>query len=124
MCKRWDGIRTYFSIDEDDLFDVMDIVIHIKARYYHLGIALKLRLSELRAIQSTYERHADQALSEVVVLWLQQKYNFEKFGPPTWRQLVIAIDSEAGGDSHALAKKVASKYSSGKHTTTPMSVII
>ena len=98
----------------------MDKVVHLKARYYQLGIALKLRLSDLRAIQSTHEHRADQALSEVVVLWLQQKYNVEKFGPPTWQQLVMAIDSEAGGDNHALAKEIASKYPSGKHTTTPV----
>ena len=40
-------------LDEDDLFDVMDKVIHLKARYYHLGIALKLRLGDLRTVKST-----------------------------------------------------------------------
>lgn len=98
----------------------MDQVISVKARYYQLGIALKLRLSDLRAIQSAHERRADQALSEVVILWLQQQYKVEKFGPPTWQQLVKAVDSEAGGDNHALAKKIALKYPSGKYSAAPM----
>ena len=47
------------------------------------------------------------------VTWLQGSYNVQKFGPPTWRMLVKAVDSPAGGNDHNLAKKIASNHPVG-----------
>lgn len=37
-----------------------------------------------------------------------QEYNVERFDPPTWRKLVIAVDDLAGGNVQELSKKNAS----------------
>ena len=108
-----DDCVTFFSVDEDDLFEVLENVTHLKACFHQLGIALKLKPKELASVYSQFSQDHKRALTEVLTLWLQQAYNVEKFGVPTWRKLVEAVDSEAGGDNHALAVKIASKYPSG-----------
>ena len=58
---------------------------------------------------------ADQAFGaiDVLLLWLLQKYKVEKFGPPTWRMLVEAVDKKTGGNNHELAKEIASNHPTG-----------
>ena len=77
-----------------------------------LGLASSLNCSwsALRAILDAYpsESDAECALNDMLLLWLCQKYNVEKFGPPTWRGLVKAVDKKTGGNNHQLAKKIAS----------------
>ena len=82
----------------------------IKARYYQLGIALGLPPGELEAIQQTHSHNVAQALTQVLLTWLRQRYNVEKFGRPTWQRLREAVDSPAGGENHALAEKITEKH--------------
>ena len=82
----------------------------IKAGYYQLGIELGLRPGELQAIQQTCSQNVAQALTQVLLTWLRQLYNVEKYGPPTWRRLVEAVDSPAGGNNHALAKQITERH--------------
>jgi hypothetical protein len=55
----------------------------------------------------------DQALKDVLLLWLNQEYKVERFGPPTWRMLVEAVDKKTGGNNHELAKEIASNHPIG-----------
>ena len=100
-------------VGEDDLTDVLEAVVPIQSAYYALGRSLRLRTADLRSILEVYpnESDAEQALYDILELWLQQKYNVERFGPPTWRMLVEAVDRKAGGNNHELAKKIASDHS-------------
>ena len=82
----------------------------IKAGYYQLGIELGLRPGEMEAIQQAHSQNVAQALIQVLLAWLKQLYNVEKYGPPTWRRLVEAVDSPSGGNNHALAVGIASKH--------------
>ena len=99
-------------IEEDDLVDIMGEVLSLKTIYYSLGRSLRLLTDDLKAIREAYpsESDAEQALEDVLLLWLRQKYNVEKFGPPTWRMLVEAVDKKAGGNNHDLAKEIASNH--------------
>ena len=90
----------------------MEEIESLQSVYYPLGQSLRLDIDELKAIRDT-SPNADQALEEVILLWLKKKYNVEKYGPPTWRMLVEAVDRKRGGNNHELAKKIASKYPSG-----------
>ena len=54
-----------------------------------------------------------QALSEMLQVWLRHSYGIDKYGAPTWQRLVEAVDDEAGGNNHALAKKIASNHPAG-----------
>ena len=90
----------------------MKEIIQVKAHYKAFGIILGLSYAQLESIQKTPLCIVDigTALTEVVLTWLRQKYNTVRFGPPTWRKLVEAIDSEAGGDNHSLAKEIAARH--------------
>ena len=100
---------------EDDLADIMEEVFTIKSMYFALGRSLRLKSADLEAIHKKYESDADRALNDVLLLWLAQHYNVEKFGPPTWRMLVEAVDKKSGGNDHELAKEIASNHQGGIH---------
>ena len=102
----------YKFVDEDDLTYVIEEVISIQSLYYSVGRSLGLRISDLKSIRDGYPSPSDsgQALEDVLLLWLDQKYNVERFGPPTWRMLVEAVDKKTGGNNHELAKEIASRH--------------
>ena len=85
----------------------MDEIRSIRATYYSIGVALRLRSSDLKAIRQEHSGDDQQALTETLLLWLNQKYNVAKYGEPTWRMLVEAVDRESGGNDHELAKQIA-----------------
>ena len=93
----------------------MEEVLSLKSAYYSLGRSLRLQTVDLRAIRKAYPNESDTelALEDVLLLWLRQKYNVERFGPPTWRMLVEAVDNKAGGNNHDLAKEIASNHPAG-----------
>ena len=100
------------AVDKDNLSDIMEEVVSIRSAFYSFGRSLKLKFDDLRAIREAYLKDSDVeiALENVLVLWLDQKYDVESHGPPCWRALVKAVDSEAGGKNHELAVKIASKH--------------
>ena len=82
-----------------------------KASYYALGRGLGIPDGELKAVQTQHHiTNLDSALNDVLLLWLRQRYNTERFGPPTWRMLVKAVENRAGLNDHALAHKIAQKH--------------
>ena len=107
-------MNNYF-IDADDLAVVMEEVASLKSLYYSLGRALKLKISDLRAICDAYpsDSDAERALEDVLLLWLNQKYNVERYGRPTWKMLVEALDMKSGGNDHELAERIASRHPAG-----------
>ena len=101
--------------------DVLEEVLSIKAVYFPLGECLRLSSYDLKAIREAYpdDSLADQALKDVLLLWLNQKYKVERFGPPTWRMLVEAVNKKTGGNNLELAKEVASKHPTGSCDAHP-----
>ena len=87
----------------------------VKTVYFPLGECLRLQTPDLKAVREAYrnESMADQALKDVLLLWLDQKYRVDKYGPPTWRMLVEAVDKRTGGNNHELAKEIASNHPKG-----------
>ena len=100
--------------DEDNLFEVMNEISSLEARYYNIGMGLRLSMNDLDSIEESFHQNLSKALRKVVAAWLKKKYNTQKFGPPTWRMLVIAVDSPAGGNDHNLAKKIADNHPVGQ----------
>ena len=84
----------------------------MKSDFFPLGQTLQLQTSDLESIRTAYpsESEAEQALNDTVKLWLQRKYDVERFGRPTWRMLVQAVDHRTGGNNPELAKKIASDH--------------
>ena len=90
----------------------MEEVVSIQSTYFQLGRMLRLRDHDLKVIREAYTNEVD-ALNDVLLLWLDQKYNVERFGPPTWRMLAEAVDKKTGGNNHYLAKEIASNHPAG-----------
>ena len=112
----FDGLSVIFCfLDEDDLSKIIDEIHTIQSRYYNLGRSLNLKIQDLRKIRDNNPRESD-ALEDVLLLWLEQKYNVAKHGPPTWRMLVEAASNKSGGDDHELANKIASNHPAGIKT--------
>lgn len=61
------------------------------------------------SIQADNEDSAAR-LRSVITVWLKRNYNVEKFGEPTWQQLVDAVRDPAGGANMALAREIAKRH--------------
>jgi hypothetical protein len=101
-------------IDEDDLSIIIKEIQPIESRYYNLGRSLNLKIADLRKVRDENLSETD-ALEDVLLLWLNKKYDEKKYGPPTWRMLVEAVNKRTGGDNHELAKQIALNHSAGIH---------
>ena len=100
----------YFS-GEEDIQEIIATVVQIRTRYKAFGMMLGLSCTELEAIEmSITPFNVGEALRRVILTWLRQEYDVKKFGHPTWRRIVEAMDHEAGGNNHALAKAVATDH--------------
>ena len=107
-----------YNIDEGDLSNIIEEIMPIKSRFYHLGRSLNLKISRLRKIRDGDTQSSDSdALEDVLLLWLNQEYDVEKHGPPTWKMLVEAVNKETGGGNHELAKQIAAKHPAGTGNT-------
>ena len=95
---------------EENALDVKEETVTLAARFYPLGIALGLPSSELDKIRQNYPRDCDEGLSQVIIAWLKQSYDMNKHGHPSWKKLVEAVSSEAGGQNPALARKIAATH--------------
>lgn len=77
---------------------------------------MRLRSDKLETIHKRYPDHdTEQALNDVLLLWLNKQYNVERFGPPTWRMLVEAVNKKSGGNNYELAKQIASNHPAGRY---------
>ena len=95
----------------------MEEVLDTKSMCFALGRSLRLRNDDIRAVRKDYPNESDheQALNDVLlrILWLKKEYNVERFGPPTWRMLVEAINKKTGGNNQELAKQIALNHPAG-----------
>ena len=96
--------------------NVLKAVLPMKSVYFSLGQCLGLPIAVLESIGKA-ESDTERALYETLKLWLQQKYDAERFGLPTWRMLVEAVDQEAGGNNNELAKEIASNHRTSRKST-------
>ena len=73
-------------------------------------LALGLLPSDQSTIEAAHPGNPHGCLRAVVDKWLQKGYDFEQYGPPTWRMLVEAVGDPAGGNNNALAEAIAKKH--------------
>ena len=100
----------------DDVFDVKNELITVAARWRDVGIALRLKYDTLNSIEIKCNNDPSRCLELMVEELLKRNYNVRKFGEPTWKKLVVAVNSPAGGANAALAKDIAGKHQAGgKH---------
>ena len=95
--------------DEAYLTRVADATSVVCWRWFSLCCVLGLSASLLLTVER--ENSSDMAKLHVgLTHWLQRNYNTEKYGPPTWRKLVMAVDSTSGRNNYSLALKIAKQH--------------
>jgi len=98
------------TVDEDDIFEILDELKDVKAQCYNIAIRLKLKPNIVEEIRKEKLDDAE-ALMKVINSWLIKKlYNTEKFGAPTWRAVVEAVEHSGGGNHRALAIEIAKRH--------------
>ena len=99
----------YSSADIDDLFEVQSELTDMAHKWRGLGKALGLRLPVLDKIEAD-RQDSESRLEQVLSQWLQQAYNTDRFGSPSWKLLVSAVAHPIGGNSPALAQQIAHRH--------------
>ena len=94
----------------DDLVDVVEEVIDVAAKWKSLGVALRLKAADLDTISSKDHTDPTECLSDMLLAWLQQRYDSKRFGQPSWRMLCQAISKPAGGNYPALGRRIAQRH--------------
>ena len=92
---------------EEHLRDILHEVVSIKCMYWQLGLELGLPPGELNSIQMTCNNNTNRALTDMLLFWLKQCHDA---GTPTWRRLVEAVNSPAGGNNPSLAMTIANNH--------------
>ena len=92
---------------EENAVDVKKATVSLASRFHSFGMVLGLKTSELDTIREDFPHNSDQSLSRVIDTWLKQRYDVSRHGHPSWKKLVEAVASEAGGKNPALAMKIA-----------------
>ena len=87
----------------DDLATVLDAIWDARARWYHIGLELRLRASTLDIINRNIHNDED-CFRDMLAQWLTQIGS-----PPTWSALAAALRSRAVGFGY-LAEQVESEY--------------
>ena len=116
-----------FTSGVDDLYDVKKELNTVSAKWYDIGIALRLDPNILTGIQ-TKSGDPSTCLCSVLTEWLKWNYKVKKFGEPTWRWVVDAVGDPAGGAHMALARDIARRHkprtaSGGCAIVTPPGII-
>ena len=95
----------------DDLYDVYEEVYTLAAKWLDVSFALKLPLFQVETIRKGVQGNdCNHCLRMVLCKWLQKSYNYDKYGPPSWRMLVKVVGDPFGGNNCALAETIATKH--------------
>ena len=96
----------------DDLSEVRGALYQVCAKWYDIGIELKLSVGTLNAIREDLPRVAD-CLRETCTHWLK------RIDPrPSWEALTKALESPPVGEGH-LAQQLRDKYCRGGEEAIP-----
>jgi len=91
----------------EDLSDVRGALFEARAKWYDIGIELKLSIGTLNTIREDFPQAAD-CLREMCINWLK------RINPsPSWAALAKALESPPVGEGH-LAQQLRDKYCRGR----------
>ena len=82
----------------------------VAAKFHSFGCALGLHSATFDKICKDNLCGSEAALGQVIDAWLAQQYDTERFGEPSWRRLVSAVASPAGGNNASLALEIAEDH--------------
>ena len=91
----------------EDLIEVRGALFDARAKWFDIGIELKLPVGTLQTVREDFP-HAADCLREMCIIWL--KRNDPR---PSWVALVKVLESLPVGEGH-LAQQLRDKYCPGK----------
>ena len=95
----------------EDLSEVRGALFEARAKWYDIGIELKLSIGTLNTIREDFPQAAD-GLREMCINWLKC------IDPsPSWAALAKALESPPVGEGH-LAQQLRDKYCRGREEIT------
>ena len=87
------------------LATVVNELHEVRAKWYHLGVQLNMRPSDLDAIRAQFMNKPDDCLLEMLSVWLTRTDP----SPPSWERVVDALSSRSIGENEA-AERLQSIY--------------
>ena len=89
----------------NDLATVVNELHEVRVKWYHLGVQLNMRPSDIDPIQRQYMNNCDDCLLKMLSLWLTKTTS----SPPSWQRVVDALCSRSI-NRPALAEKIKTTY--------------
>ena len=104
-------ISNFFSshLDEDDQAEVEEALQCLHSRWREVATQLHLRNCDLASVSVQHLEPA-RAMGSIVTLFLSHNYNVERFGPPTWKAIMEAVEKPSGGANVAQAERIKKKF--------------
>lgn len=98
---------------ERDFRAVVDALCRgVATHWLEIGLLLGIPYSTLELIRDSHDEVAAR-VNEVVRVWLEERYNVEWFGRPSWKKLIEVMGARAGGNNGALAVEIAREHPAG-----------
>ena len=80
------------------------------ARWKNFGKALHIKPAKLQNIEAIPNIKPDECLGKTLTEFLNMAYEYETYGVPSWKLIVIAVAHTTGGNNPQLALKVAGEH--------------
>ena len=103
------------SLTSGDLGTLVNELHEVRDKWYHLGLQLNMKTSDLKAIRSQYMNKPDDCLLEMLSVWLSRTDP----SPPSWQRVVDALSSPAV-DRPDVAEHVRQVYMCFEGDTCPI----
>ena len=89
---------------------MLNQVIDIQAKWELLGSQLGIKHGKIAAIKLENGGDPTRCLKDVLSTWLNENYDTQRHGYPSWRRLCKAIASPAGAENQSLADDIAERH--------------
>ena len=93
------------SLSLSDLGDVLTELHPARAKWFNIGLQLKVSVTDLQRIESEYKNDHSTCLRQMLIKWLEM-------GSATWEVICDALQAPIvqGGESNTLAQHLRNKY--------------
>ncbi len=95
---------------EDDIFDIIDALSPVAAKWKAIGTALRIKRSKLAEFESTHKGDVLECLADTVEEYVRMGYDTKKYGEPTWLNIIKAVEHSVGGNNKAHAIAIAKDH--------------
>ena len=100
-------------LTEDDLYDVLNDLYGVRAKWHNLGGSLRVKEPTLAAIRAEHRDIPNDCFRAMLSYWLKQVKP-----RPCWNAVVAALRTPMV-DEPQLAERLETKYCSGNTCTVP-----